>query len=406
MLGGSSGLTNANLSSPPIKEVPDAKWTYTATKPVRSPSVADGTVYFTADDRHLYAVDEATGQEQWHAYFPAGVGGTPAYTDDALFVSDYSDTVYRIQPDTGEIVWEHTVASTSTVYGAGYSSPSPVIAGDLVYVPTESELYAIDMETGSPRWVRRPGTRGKIQLSYPAVSAGRVVVADWIGASSFATEGGGVFAFDADSGKLLWANNPRTMDGGISRIKNPPILTPDAAYVTSEDHEVHRLDATTGEIVWTHTLGDVGYGPPSGLTVTDSTAYLYITRSILALALDTGEPRWRNSVDVGMSGDRPPAGDGQVYTWVGDHLWALDAASGSRQWRYPGLQGSIAVADGTLYVADDNSITALEANVPPGKRGRQTGALANEWLVSIGAGLSMLLSIIYAIGRTPRSETE
>ena len=231
-----------------------------------------------------------------------------------------------------------------------------------------------------------------------------LLVADWIGASSLATEGQGVFAFDADSGDPLWVNSSRTTDGGISRIKNPPALTPDAAYVTSEDHEVHRLDATTGEIIWTHALGEVGYGPPSGLTVTDSTAYLYITRSILALSLETGEPRWRHSVDVGMSGDRPSAGDGQVYTWVGDHLWALDAASGRRQWRYPGLQGSTAVGDGTLYVTDDKSITALEADVPPENRGQQTGALANELLVSIGAGLAILLGNGYAIWRNPRLE--
>ena len=402
MVGGSSGLTNANLSSPPIEAVPTAKWTYTATRFVSAPITADGTVYFTADDQHLYAVDEATGQERWHTYFPAGLGGMPAYSDGALFVCDGADTVYRVRPDTGDVVWELALDSTSTVYGAGDSPPSPVVAGDLVYVSTKSELYAINAETGSPRWIRRPGTAGESLLSYPAVSAGRVVVGEWIGAISFNTEDRGIYAFDADSGEPLWVNSPRTTDGGIGRIENPPALTPDAAYVTTEDHNVHRIDAATGEITWTHALGEVGYGPPSALTVTESTAYLYITRSVLALDLETGEPRWQNSVDVGMSGLRPPAADGQVYTWVGDHLWALDADSGRQQWRYPGLQGSIAVADGTLYVADDNSITAIEANVPRGEQGRQTGTLANERLVSISAVLSILLGIGYAIWRNPR----
>lgn len=405
MTGASSAQTNANPSSPPIETAPTARWSYTATKDVHTLIVADGRVFFTADDRHLYAVDAATGRELWHTYFAAGLGGTPAYSDDALLVCDNTDTVYRIQPNTGEIVWEFALGSTSTVYGAGDSPPSPIVARDLVYVSTKPALYALSIETGDPRWIRRPGATGESLLTYPAVSAGRVVVGEWTwGPLGPEAENRGVYAYDAETGDPLWENSPRTMDRGVHRILNPPALTPDAAYVTSERNEVHRLDATTGEIVWTHALGEVGYGTPSGLTVTDSTVYLYVTRSILALALKTGESRWQRSVNVWMSGLRPPADSSQLYTWVGNQLWALDAASGERQWTYPGLRGSIVVTGGTLYVADEKTITALEVSGPEAPRGRQTGAKANETLVSLGVGLAVVLSNLYAIWRYRRSE--
>ena len=54
-----------------------------------------------------------------------------------------------------------------------------------------------------------------------------------------------------EDGEPLWENSPRTTDEGIDRIQDPPALTPEAAYVTSEKNEIHRVDAAAGEIVWT-----------------------------------------------------------------------------------------------------------------------------------------------------------
>ena len=86
MSGGSSTQMNANQSSTPVKQAPTAKRSYTATKDVYAPIVVDGHVFFTAEDKHLYAVDAATGQELWRTSFAAGLGGTPAYSNGALSI--------------------------------------------------------------------------------------------------------------------------------------------------------------------------------------------------------------------------------------------------------------------------------------------------------------------------------
>ncbi|EMA56335.1 outer membrane protein assembly factor BamB family protein [Halococcus thailandensis] len=404
MSGGSSAQTNANPSSSSIKQAPTAEWSYTATENMYTPIVVDGSVFFTAEDKHLYAVDAATGRERWRTYFAAGVGGTPAYSENALLVCDNTDTVYRLQPDTGATIWEFELEATSTVYGPGYSPPSPIIADRRVYVPTKSALYALDIETGDPRWVRRPGPTGGSLLTHPAVSAGRAVVGEWTsGPSTSDAENLGLYAYDAETGKLLWENSPRTTDESIDRIQDPPALTPEAVYVTSEGNEVHRVDAATGEIVWTHTLSEESFGSPSALTVTDSAAYLSVENGILALALDTGEPRWQSRNRM-MWGFRPSVDSSQLYTSVGTELWALDRASGERRWTHPDVYGSIVVAGGTLYVADDKSVTALEVLRPGKPHGRKTGARANEALISLGIGAAIILGNLYAIWRSRRSE--
>ena len=404
MTGGASPQTNANPSSSPIEQAPTVKWSYTATEDVYAPIVVDGRVFFTAEDKHLYALDAATGRELWRTSFEAGLGGTPAYSNDALLVCDNTDTVYRMQPGTGATVWKFALRSPSTVYGAGYSPPSPIIANGRVYIPTKSELYALDIETGDPRWIRRPGPTGGSLLTHPAVSAGRAVVGEWTsGPSASDAENLGLYAYDAETGKLLWENSPRTADESIDRIQDPPTLTPEAVYVTSEGNEVHRVDAATGEIVWTHALSEEGSGGPSAPTVTDSTAYLSIEDGIRALALDTGEPRWQSG-NRNVWGLRPPADSSQIYTSVGTELWALDGASGKRRWTYRDVYGSIVVAGGTLYVADNRSVTALEVLGPEEPRGRQAGAKANEALISLGIGAAIVFGNLYAIWRARRSE--
>lgn len=405
MSGGSSAQTNTNPSSTAIKQAPTTKWSFTATEDVYAPIVVDGRVFFTAEDKHLYAVDTATGRELWRTFFEAGLGGTPAYSNGALFVCDNTDTVYRIEPDTGAIVWKFALKSTSTVYGAGYSPPSPIIANGRVYVPTKSELYSLNIKTGDLNWVRQPGGTTKSLLTHPAVSAGCVVIGEWTGSIASYTENRGLYAYDVETGQLLWENPSHTADEGIGRIQDPPALTPDAAYVTSEQNEVHRIDAATGEIVWTHALSEENSGIISALTVTDSTAYLSVENGILALALDTGKPQWQSG-NRNVWGFRPPANSSQIYTSVGTELWALDGASGERQWTYPDVYGSIVVAEGTLYVANGRSVTALEVLKSGKPQGRQTGARANDVLISLGIGAAIVGGNLYAIWRSRRSEGE
>lgn len=398
MHGATSGQTNTNLESPPITGNPTSKWTYTATRDVFAPAIANQTVYFTAEDNHLYAVNANTGRERWNSRFEAGIGGTPAYSNDGLFVCGYDDTLYRVSPATGDVVWEFSLDSPSTVYGAGYAPPSPVVTSDLVFVPTETELYAIEPESGEPRWTRRISSRERGVLTHPAVASGRVIIGEWTGSISFEAENTGVRAFDAATGEHLWSNEPQTRPDGINRIQDTPAVTSDAVYVTSEGGDVHRLDAATGDFVWTHSLDEDWL--TSGLTVTDSIGCLHVNRSILALSLETGEVQWRHSADTMASTLRPAAGRGQIYTMVGNEVRALDVSSGEEQWSHLGSSGPYAaVAVGTVYVADDMSITAIEAKNKDGVQGRQTGTQANESLISIAAGLTIVLGNLYAIWR-------
>jgi outer membrane protein assembly factor BamB len=98
--------------------------------------------------------------------------------------------------------------------------------------------------------------------------------------------------------------------------------------------------------------------------VVDGTVYLGSGRAVYALALDTGETRWRAGAEALTHHFSPAVGGGRVFVLargrqgiddgVGPpgRLLALDAESGAREWAMA-LRGTAApvVADGALYLA-------------------------------------------------------
>ena len=59
-----------------------------------SPVLSGKTVYVTASDGHVYALDKSTGVLQWKHSFGAPVFSSPAIAGNALFISDFSGNVY------------------------------------------------------------------------------------------------------------------------------------------------------------------------------------------------------------------------------------------------------------------------------------------------------------------------
>lgn len=134
------------------------------------------------------------------------------------------------------------------------ASYQPVVAGDLLYVPsmvTDSvTAYAID--SGRPRW--RYVTDGPVRMA-PTVWQGRLYAA---------SDDGCVYCLDAASGELVWkfqaAPTNRTVLGNrrlISMwpVRGGPVISDDTLYFAAGiwPHEgifLYALDATSGDVLW------------------------------------------------------------------------------------------------------------------------------------------------------------
>lgn len=125
-------------------------WTTGIDEVTNSVAVA-GDVAYVVDGKAktLYALDAATGQEQWKFELGAqALQNTPAIANGTVYVTDELGYVYAVDAANGAERWHFGAPSTLR--------SSAVIAGDTVYVCDESGVVvAIDASTGTERWQTR-----------------------------------------------------------------------------------------------------------------------------------------------------------------------------------------------------------------------------------------------------------
>ena len=251
----------------------------------------------------------------------------------------------------------------------------PIMADGVVYAtglrpddPTDTqELHAVDLQAQERKWWT--AIPGRV-FPEPAVADGTVYVN---------SEDEGVFALSAKTGEIRWQYRVREDTYGIA----PPVVADGLVYAPHGD----RVLALTpdGERQWCR-YGD--FDTRFRVAVADGLVYVAYSGErrdcergpgVWALDVETGECAWTypqteadsNSEDNCGSVTMPPSvADGTVYTCVRtdrDAYWdllALDAATGEKRWDRSiegGMFGTVAAANGTVYVPLTQRLIALNA---------------------------------------------
>jgi len=119
----------------------------------------------------IVCYDAETGRELWNRPIEArlddplggpGPRATPALAEGGLFATGATGTFLRLNPSTGEVVWQKDLKSVSDrkVPMWGFAA-SPVVSGKVVIVyaggPGDKGLLAFDIESGELRWSAAAG---------------------------------------------------------------------------------------------------------------------------------------------------------------------------------------------------------------------------------------------------------
>ncbi|MGL6094222.1 MAG: PQQ-binding-like beta-propeller repeat protein, partial [Fimbriiglobus sp.] len=108
-----------------------------------APAIVGGVVYVAAMDRHLYAVDLATGAEKWRVKLGA-MKASPAVAGGRVFVGDVEGKFYGVHAATGKIVWTFEVGVEITA-GANFHG------GNVLFGAHDSVLYCLTAD-GGKKW--------------------------------------------------------------------------------------------------------------------------------------------------------------------------------------------------------------------------------------------------------------
>ena len=175
-----------------------------------------------------------------------------------------------------------TPAWRASIGGAGQFAFAPVLAGDTVYAAgSNGELAAFDAMAGTQKW--------RVQTAKEGLSAGVGALADTV---AVATVKGDILVFDA-KGREKWKTQVS------SEVLAPPLVTPDAVFVRSNDNRVYAFAAADGKRLWVYqrTAPALILRNFGGFSASADTVYAgFPGGKLAALNSTNGTLRWEGTV--------------------------------------------------------------------------------------------------------------
>ena len=237
-----------------------------------SPTVVNGTVYVAASS--LYALNASDGSLLWHDSFADGVSSSPTVNNGVIYITEGDGNLYALNASDGTQIWHYQIGMFT------YAS-APTVSNGVVYVGSSNNtLYALDASSGSLLWQYQTG--GSINAS-AAVSNGIV----YIGASD-----GVMYALKARNGKSIW--HYQTGDA----IWSSPSVANGVVYFGSNDSYIYALNASNGSLVWHFQTGGRVLSSP---TIFFGVVYIGSEdTSVYALNASNGSLVWRSGMGSGV----------------------------------------------------------------------------------------------------------
>lgn len=257
------------------------------------------------------------------------VNGTVLLGISSIDAVPTDDKFYALDLETGSVKW---------VFKSGRGVNAVVAVADgIAYVTSGKNLYAIDITTGIEKWKYSTSEN----FDTPLVSGGVVYVSE---GQSYTK----LLAIDASKGTKKWELSLNSLNATSSC----PTVANGLLYITSGS-KLFAVDAVSGVLKWSYTTG--GTASPSNPAVSNNIVYV-CSNDGNAYAFDaaTGSRKW--FAKLGDWGGSPTIANGIVYAYsYNGYLLAFDALTGTKKWEYQTKikgYGDPFVGDGLVYVAN------------------------------------------------------
>ena len=298
----------------------------------------------------------------------------------------------------GDVVWSYDMIGELDVFPHNLATGSPMIVGDLLYTVTSNgvdeghvnvpspfspEFIALDKNTGELMWERT--IAGETILhghwtnpAYAEINGRGQIIA--------AGGNGVLYGLDAITGEDIWQFdlNPKDSEwilggrGTRNAVLATPVVYDNRVYLgVGQDPEhgeapghFYAIDATgTGDVtdshlVW-HRGGDDFYRTMSTAAIKDGVLYISSLSGFLhALDLESGDEFWTYDAFAAVWGS-PFAADGKVY--LGDEDGDVAVLRAGRELEVIGeynlgaaVYSTPVVRDGVMYILTRNRLWALK----------------------------------------------
>lgn len=246
-------------------------------------------IFFGADDGTFYALHALSGRKLWQVDTGAEIRRKPILHADTMYIINADNTIFALDPDGGETIWQYRRPPIEGFSSSGYSgitlSGSNIIAGF-----SDGYVVAVDSVSGSVVWsndlaseVATVAPDGTIELidadATPIVINGIVVAA---------SVAGGLQAFDAESGTVKWTRPEIKGVTGLAERDN-------LLFAARSSYGITALDSESGNVKWSKEFPTGVLQDPvlykDILLVSDSEYGLYVVSTLNGELLQRLDPR-------------------------------------------------------------------------------------------------------------------
>lgn len=339
----------------------EVQWQFRTGAPLyAAPSVVGDTVYLSAGDKRIVALDVQTGETKWEYTVTGPVNSSPAIAGALVYVGLRDGRLLALNSETGALRWEFQTGDL--VYG------SPAVHEGVVYIGSgDFHIYALDALTGELLWSRKTG--GRIVAS-PAINDDVVVVL---------SQDQRIYIYDIKTGGFR-------LDYLTREVRGAPSIDDDLAYVGNSRSIVYAIDLKQRQLPFEKTArfirtqlffwgfwntlpvikgfewayrspGEIFPGAPA---LDDEKVYVASeSGGVYALNKSSGERVWKFQSDGEMRGDPSLAGDTLYIADTDGTVYGLDRATGGELWRFDlndRVSTSVVVANEMLFVSSERGV--------------------------------------------------
>ena len=320
----------------------------------------------------------------WAVSNVGGGFGSLAISRDRVYVQGMRDSqsvVSALNRGDGTLVWTTSIGHARENYQGSGPRGTPTVDGDRLYVLTENgDLASVRLQDGMVVWQRNilqdfnGRNTGWLISESPLVDGNNVIV-------SPGGRGAGIAALDKMTGKTVWVSKELNDQAGyaspivadVQGVRTIMTLTSEAGV---------GVRATDGKLMWRYPA--VANGTANIATpVFDGNRVFYTSDygtggALLALSAKGGEVRAQEvyfTRDMQNHHGGVVVVDGYLYGFNSAILTCMEFSTGKVMWRHRSVgKGSLAYADGHLYILSENNVVALAEASPAGysEKGRFT----------------------------------
>jgi hypothetical protein len=175
---------------------------------------------------------------------PSNNRPNPLATEDHVYPSVFaSGAICALERDRGKLIWRRELQK--------YGGASPYLCGGRLFAKSSNTLFALQPDSGETLWSFSPyGTDGESIYSSPSAHEDRVYIGD---------RGGSLHCLDAESGRTIWRRQTNRARGNVN---STAILLDGLVTVSTNAKTVVAYDALSGKLAWRKKLdGPSIFGP-------------------------------------------------------------------------------------------------------------------------------------------------